>query len=347
MDWVASQDHLNNTGKLRNFDKGTAYIRGQCGNKYLYPDNCKNASNYITDINNEKASYIASSSTANNKSARDTYNDRQKNESWREVYPFNNTDFDYSQYIRNIYNPYSLGIDNMPTMTGLRDNVMKLGNYASAYLEHPTPSDGAKAGISDVNPYNEELLQIKRLTADFPLPYPTFRKDYPEEKYPTTNEYSSSYFLQNGWCPTRITTEAECKLRQYKWSPNLLLTTVPEGYDKVEGVERTTAIIPGQTTTETERLSKVDKPADGACFKPRFAYINNSSKSKTIFKGIIPGMVNDLAEFRPEQLIAPYPNQTLSNLLPCIEDFQVVYPIESGILVIVIIMIIWYYIRCR
>ena len=324
MEWRDSHDYLNETGKLRNFDLiNTNYVRNECRDTYLYPARCSSARELVTEISNEKIAMVNANRPEANERARNQYANREKTEAWREIYPLNNVDFDYSQYTKNVYNPYSLGFDNKPTIPALRDNILKLGNYASAILEHPTPSEGAVAGLSDVNPYNEELKEIKKMTGDFPLPYPTFRQDFPEDKYPTTDEYASSYFMQQGWCPTRITTETECRARNYKWSPNPVKTKVPEGYDVVPATERTGQEIPGQTnTTETERQAKVEDPADGSCFKPRFAYIDNSAKGSMIFKGLVPSMVNDMLQFRPDQLIAPFPNRALDNSLPCIEDFQ-------------------------
>jgi hypothetical protein len=323
MEWRDAQQYLNETGKMRNFDLiDTGYVRNECSDTYLYPDRCKSARKLVTDISNEKISMANASRPEANEMKRSQYRERAKSEAWREVYPLNNVDFDYAQYMRNVYNPYSLGFDNKPTIPGLRDNVLKLGNYASAILEHPTPSEGAEAGLTDVNPYNEELKEIKKMTGDFPLPYPTFRQDFPEEKYPTTDEHASSYFVQQGWCPTQITSETECRARQYRWSANPTKTTVPQGYEVVASTERTANEMPGETTTETQRQAKIEQTAAGTCFKPRFAYIDNSAKGSMIFKGLVPSMINDLFQFRPDQLIAPFPNRTIDAALPCIEDFR-------------------------
>ena len=35
-------------------------------------------------------------------------------------------------------------------------------------------------------------------------PYPSFRKDYPECRFKTKGEHSSSYFVRTGVCKTKI-----------------------------------------------------------------------------------------------------------------------------------------------
>ena len=37
-----------------------------------------------------------------------------------------------------------------------------------------------------------------------PLPYATFKKDYPEKLYPTTGIGASSYFVKVGTCKSKI-----------------------------------------------------------------------------------------------------------------------------------------------
>ena len=54
------------------------------------------------------------------------------------------------------------------------------------------------------------------------LPYPSFRKDFPECKYPTTGKHSSSYFLKTGTCRTKIISEKKCKKKKYQWVKNKL-----------------------------------------------------------------------------------------------------------------------------
>lgn len=68
----------------------------------------------------------------------------------------------------------------------------------------------------------EEIIsaEFQELFSQYQLPYPSFKKDYPECRYKTKGEHSSSYFIKSGMCKTKINNEAECKKKQFKWIKN-------------------------------------------------------------------------------------------------------------------------------
>lgn len=277
---------------------------------------------------------------------------RVKNEEWKTIYPLNNYDFNYKNYVLNSYNPYALGITSKPDMANLIDSVAMLGVYTDAMIKDPTPDKDTVAGIDDSNnsPYISKLIhRIKYQQSILPLPYPTFKEDYPEDTYPTTGIHSSSYFIKVGECKSKINNKNQCVAKQFKWLENLgkvddsinrFYTQKNENFTNIIGHYHKGKHIPykrkrraggkANYTILDEIVAKPAKPIHpntkrGDCYRPKFLYINNAPRGMmgNPGKGFIPAIANDILSITPDKLLSIMSGNAVEGggFAPCVEEF--------------------------
>ena len=142
-------------------------------------------------------------------------------------------------------------------------------------------------------------LNLKKEYDKFPLPYPSFRTDYPESHYSLTGERASSYFIKNGRCFTPYVNEKLCKNKGFEW--------VPSG----------TSFNKDSSGSSEERDDKI--PALGTCYKPRYIYINNESIGFFGKNGMVMSSVNDTLNLAPDKLLDVMSGSSVdgSGILPC------------------------------
>uniref|UniRef100_A0A6C0LYP1 Uncharacterized protein n=1 Tax=viral metagenome TaxID=1070528 RepID=A0A6C0LYP1_9ZZZZ len=240
------------------------------------------------------------------------FKDRMNKKEWKNIYPINNHDYNYENVIRNNYNPFVLGITNKPTVGNLIDGSKNLTDLMDVMLEKPLPDNGHVSGKTDLinSPgIKNKIKQIKDNYRKVPLPYPSFKTDYPESKYPTTGKHAASYFIKTGTCSTKINNESICKNRGYNWVKNKMnLGKESKFFTKVD----------------RKKTQQAKKRVTGSCFKPRFSYINNHAKGFQNFKGLSPAFYNDVMSLTPEKLGAIMAGNTVdgSGMVPCPEGFH-------------------------
>ena len=230
------------------------------------------------------------------------------------VYPWNNYDFDYSGLVANKYNPKKMGFSNKPLIGTTVKDITTLPEYPKILVTQPIPNNSVIAGKSDVDPNNDDLLEIKQKYNDeFKPPYPSFKNDY--KKYlPLTGENSSSYFLKVGTCPIKgIKSKKECIKKGYNWVSNA-----------VEPPEDAKGFFPQNGNVNTSTDSEDDN-TPGACFKPRFMFIDNRPKGVSGLKGMVTNLANDISELNPMGLVEILMTGKSSNKnlmpIPCEEGF--------------------------
>ena len=186
-----------------------------------------------------------------------------------------------------------MNINNEPTIANLSDSTSKLSKYLAFMLENPTPSEQDIAGENDINNVEKQIKnsfkKIKLNTENMPLPYKHFKKDYPEKKYPTKGKHSSSYFVKIGTCKSnKIKTREKCESQGLKWVPNnpLFDLNIKKFYS---------------TKNKKKHARKLPK---GNCFKPKFMYIDNSSKGLLNLNGMGPSIYNDIIDITPDKLFS-------------------------------------------
>jgi hypothetical protein len=223
--------------------------------------------------------------------------------------------------MRKMYNPYNLGITNKPTMRTLIDAPRKLKPYIDILAKDKFPNSNTIAGVTDV--INEDLTKKEMIDEynkmDMTLPYPSFRKDYPECRYPTKGENSSSYFVKTGVCKTKITDEATCKEKGYSWSNS---GSAPKDFSNY--VKKNNNIDKSNNTLNNQSSNNTNKSPTGVCYKPRYSYIDNSSRGFFNNNGMVPSMMNDMMSISPDKLLHVLSGYSVngSGLLPCTEEFS-------------------------
>lgn len=221
----------------------------------------------------------------------------------KDIYPLNNYNFDFKDYINNKYSPFALGITNEPTMKGLYKGVNQLNKYVDVMIKNPLPNKYDRAGYTDINNSHSKILNklINYKNKNDKLPYKTFKIDYPEKIYPTKGEYSTSYFIKIGTCPTSINNRQQCIKKGYKWISNpKKLTNIQKYFSKIG----------------PQKIFAINQP-DNECIKPQYMYINNRPQGKE--KGIVPSIAEDIMNITPEKLSAILNgHNTLSGgVIPC------------------------------
>ena len=288
--------------------------RSICRNKgswILNPERCKAARKYTAKAR-QFADSVIKDSKKDSKNNLKLLEQRIKSGENKNLYPINNHDFDYKTAMKKEFNVFTRGFTNDPTMDNLISAGGKMKPYLEALLEKPYPKRGTQAGVDDIIQDDPTAVAIKAKyrQLNHELPYPSFRKDYPSCRYPTTGEHSSSYFIKSGSCKTKIGNKALCEKRGYKWVNN--------PYNKVPKIAKEIL------TYVKNKKNKADKPPAGFCYKPRFSYIDNSAKSIMGKKGFAPSMFSDILNVAPDKIFNILAGYTVdgSGLLPCVEDFQ-------------------------
>lgn len=255
------------------------------------------AISYMNDLKDfvKKATDEAQKSVANKQSLLD---DRIKNKEYRNVYPLLNYDFDYKEAMKKTLNPYQLDITNEPSFGKFMDSTIRLKEYGNALLLNKFPNQNTIAGVTDTVTENKDIKKITDITRaeDEKLPYPSFRKDYPECLYPTTGEAASSYFINVGTCPTRITDKETCLKKGYQWNNDVPL---PKEYSKFVGINDTSK---STNVPASDSKPPPPTPPKGNCYKPRFMYIDNRANGVFGANGAVPTLFNDLGSITPDKL---------------------------------------------
>jgi hypothetical protein len=246
---------------------------------------------------------------------------RKKNEENKNIYPLVNYDFDYKTAIKKEYNPFKIGITNNPSFSAFVDGTFKLSKYSKGLITDEFPNNNTVAGVTDTvmeNKNRKYIVDSTRLL-DGRLPYPSFRKDYPECTYPTTGRHSSSYFVNVGKCPTRIVDKDTCINRGYSWIPEKDAPSEMKGYVKENDTR-------GTVNTEGAGIKPKPIPPQGKCYKPRFLYVDNSPKGIFGNDGAVPSMLGEISSIMPDKLNDIMSGYAISGsgIVPCsTEEFTV------------------------
>ena len=285
------------------------YRRNECrrSNNKKTPGRCEAATIYANKANKFIKDSIKNSIIDTNNNQINLYNSRVKKKE-RDIYPILNHDFDYKTAMIKKNNVFNLGFTNQPTVSNLLKHPFKIKKFLNILVNDAYPDKKTVAGIDDVIKQDQERTNLKNKYRiyDNKLPYPSFKKDYPECRYKTTGEHSSSYFIKSGVCKTKINNEAECKKKQFNWIKN------KPKFPKIF-----------KTMVEKSETIKPAEKLKSACYKPRYIYIDNSAKGIFGKKGLQPSMMNDIMSITPDKLFNILAGNNIEGggILPCPEGF--------------------------
>jgi len=233
------------------------------------------------------------------------------------AYPLNNYEWNYKGLVDNRYKPEKLGINGSGSVGQFKHNLKQSIKYFDGLILDGNPDANSVAGITDVASENSEERSKKNANASIGMPYRRFRNDYAESEYPTNGKFSSSYFVQSGFCPVNsVKTEQECNIQDpnYKWIPNPI--TVPDS-------------VKSFFTQDKDKTN--ERKGNGTCFKPRYSYVNNAAESD-IASGMIPSIMDDVSDLNPAYLLGVSMGKPVMGsrdsapprfqLLPCVEGFD-------------------------
>tara|TARA_B100000925_G_scaffold110835_1_gene81779 strand:- start:3590 stop:4588 length:999 start_codon:yes stop_codon:yes gene_type:complete len=285
------------------------YRRNECrrSNNRLTPGRCKAATKYANQANKFIKQTMNDSKTETDSSHVNLYNTRKMSKT-RDIYPINNHDFDYKTAMIKNHNIYKLGFTNQPTVSYLFKYPKKLRKYLNLLVNDPYPNKNTQPGVDDVLDTDRKRMYIKNKykVMDNKPPYPSFRKDYPECRFKTKGEHSSSYFVRTGVCKTKINNKAECERKKFNWVENKPI------FPKIF-----------KTMMKTSKKAKPVTKLKGSCYKPRYMYIDNSSKDVRGRKGLQPSLFADIMDITPDKLFQILAGNSVDGggIIPCPEDF--------------------------
>ena len=298
-------------------DNNRSYRNSECrwSNNIANPERCPAADKYTDKLNEFVTSTLSQSQSDTSNKFEDLLKKRTESMDYKRIYPLVNYDFDYKTAMRMQYNPYKLGITNKPTMSNLIEGPTKMKQYFNVLVTDKYPNEDTIPGLSDIVPEDTRRKEIadKYKVLSEEMPYPTFRKDYPECLYPTSGEHSSSYFIRTGSCPTSIKNRKKCEDKQYTWVPD---NTDLDNYKKYVTEDKKNI----DPKTGLRIKGQVDP---GSCFKPRFIYVDNSGKGILNKNGLAPSVLNDILNLSPDKISSILSGQSVdgTGLLPCVDSF--------------------------
>jgi hypothetical protein len=310
------------------------------------------------DDNNTKKKYLNMDAkiceTAGGKWAywcKERYNNQyfQKYSAIRDVvYPWNNKNWDYTQFVRNNYDPEKLGLTRDTSISGLIKNIEVLVKQMESLISEPNPDENSKASVTDtplssninlgvVKSIRDEIENLKAdaekngeqieklyefLLVNFAKNHKITAKEYglastltQEKPYDDPffdrkldGKNSSSYFIQSGFCKTPHTTETECINNKHKWM-------------------------------------------NDTCYKNKYLYIDNSpglkiGKVKGL-NGLVPSTINTLSQLTPDNFMGILNGYSVPGLeIQNCENFTnrgSNITIMLGFILFIIVMIMFYH----
>jgi len=210
----------------------------------------------------------------------------------KSVYPWNNHDFNYTGVIDKQYNPKKMGITDEPCPGPFTDDVFKLVNYPIDVMTKAIPADGDRAGVTDVDQSNTDMVKIKNIYGSWSEPYPNFSLENSQwaDKL-KQGKYASSYVIKTGTCPVKsITDRQTCEKRGFKWVLNPITLTGGTG-NFFKGMPI------------TDKKGNGQEPTPGNCFQPRYTFVDNSAGGPIgAMKGLVPTIGKEVMELNPLEL---------------------------------------------
>lgn len=223
------------------------------------------------------------------------------------VYPWNNKDWDYRQFVKNRYDPEDvLKLRKGGSISDLIKNIDIIIKQIESILSAPNPDSGSIAGISDQpssnNPNKNRFLELKRqisiLSSD-----PEKNRNQIEALYDALNMIISSKLISSKEYGLGLMQDATYQKPPYDDT----FFNKPITGEGSSSYFIQTGFCKGKEPNENECISKKFRWIGDTCYKPKYIYINNSPGLKigrlTGMKGLVPSIINDISQLNPDSIM--------------------------------------------
>ena len=216
----------------------------------------------------------------------------------KDVYPWLNYDWNYSNYVSNNYLPRHTGATKRSNIQAMYDNIIALSKVLDGLIADPNPGIRSRAGIknrySDYPPLHEcntprcIATQNVKNALNNQIGNPPTSDNFLKQKK-LTGKYSSSYYIKIGTCDRQdIQSEKKCEEKGYKWSPDVISNVISKLKKNKSDVKK-------------------EGPKKGKCLQPRYMFIDNSSKpilNGSKMEGMIPSLGNTIRDIMPDKILS-------------------------------------------
>jgi hypothetical protein len=223
------------------------------------------------------------------------------------VYPWNNKNWDYKQFVINKYHPEDvLGLKKGGSITALIQNIGILIEQVNGLLINPNPDADSIAGISDQprsnNVFKNRFLELKKQLSILSKE-PEKNRYQIEALYLAINEIISAKLITSKEYGLGLTQDGTFQKPPYDdpFFQKSLTGEASSSYFIQSGFCNSTE------TNKQECINKKFNWIGDACFKPKYMYINNSPGLKIGrvkgMKGLIPSIINDVSQLNPDSIV--------------------------------------------
>lgn len=222
------------------------------------------------------------------------------------VYPWNNRDWDYKQFVKNRYDPEDvLKLRKGGSISDLINNIDILIKQIESLLTAPNPDGGSVAGITDQpssnNPNKQRFLELKRqisiLSSD-----PEKNRNQIQALHDALNQIISNKGITSKEYGLGLMQDGTFQKPPYEDSFfNKTLTGESSSSYFIQ-----TGFCKTKEANETECRRKKFRWIGDTCYKPKYIYINNSPGFKIGrvkgMKGLVPSIINDITQLNPDSI---------------------------------------------
>jgi len=223
------------------------------------------------------------------------------------VYPWNNRNWDYRQFVKNKYDPEDvLGLKKGGSISDLIKNIDILIEQMKGLLTEPNPDGNSIAGISDQplsnNTTKNRFLELKKQVSILSKE-PEKNRYQLESLYSAINEIISSKLITSKEYGLGLAQDSTFQKPPYDdaFFQKPITGEASSSYFIQSGFCKSTE------TNESECKNKKFNWLGDTCYKAKYMYINNSPGLKIGrlkgMKGLIPSIINDVSQLNPDSLV--------------------------------------------
>jgi len=222
------------------------------------------------------------------------------------VYPWNNRDWDYKQFVKNRYDPEDvLKLKKDGSISNLINNIDILIKQIESILTAPNPDGGSIAGITDQpssnNANRQRFLDLKKQISILSS-NPEKNRNQIEALHDALNQIISSKLITSKEYGLGLMQDGTFQKPPY--DDNFFNKSITGEASSSYFIQ--TGFCKGKETNENECNRKKFKWVGDTCYKPKYIYIDNTPGFKVgrvkSMKGLVPSIINDITQLNPDSL---------------------------------------------